>query len=166
MKNLLEQILQELRILNKHHTVTSQNNKILNLQHHSPTEPTATTQAGDDLPPLAQIWNSYAHSSLNRIIACNKTSIRYQNAILRYKENPRESYWMGVIKKLNESKFCLGDNEAKWKCDFDWLCKPDVAIKILEGKYDNRTSAQKEKRICGYITNENGQSIPIYEEVK
>ncbi len=44
-----------------------------------------------------------------------------------------------VLKKLNNSDFCRGVNQNKWKADFDWLVKNDtIWVWILEGKYDNK----------------------------
>ena len=47
-----------------------------------------------------------------------------------------------AITKISESKFCLGDNDRGWKADFDFLLKPGVIEKVIEGKYDNRAAAQ------------------------
>lgn len=33
--------------------------------------------------------------------------------------------------------FLTGNNERKWKADFDFLMRVDKAISVLEGKYSN-----------------------------
>ncbi|QZY55957.1 phage replisome organizer N-terminal domain-containing protein [Crassaminicella profunda] len=44
-----------------------------------------------------------------------------------------------IFKKVNESEFCNGSNNRKWKVDFDWLIKNDEnMVKVLEGKYDSK----------------------------
>ena len=42
-----------------------------------------------------------------------------------------------VFEKVSKSKFLNGDNDRKWKADFDWIIKPANRVKILEGKYSN-----------------------------
>lgn len=37
----------------------------------------------------------------------------------------------------NTSRFLIGENDRKWKADFDFLMRIDKAIAILEGKYNN-----------------------------
>ena len=41
-----------------------------------------------------------------------------------------------VFEKVGKSKFLNGDNDRKWKADFDWIIKPANRVKILEGKYN------------------------------
>lgn len=44
-----------------------------------------------------------------------------------------------VFEKLKASEFCHGNNDRRWRPDFDWLIRSsDSAIKALEGKYDKR----------------------------
>jgi uncharacterized protein YdaU (DUF1376 family) len=38
----------------------------------------------------------------------------------------------------NKSDFLIGNNDRGWKADFDFLIKPDKAVSILEGKYNNK----------------------------
>lgn len=45
-----------------------------------------------------------------------------------------------VFKKVEASDFCRGENDRGWKADFDWLIRNDEnMLKVLEGKYDNRS---------------------------
>lgn len=42
-----------------------------------------------------------------------------------------------VFTKLEQSKFCKGDNNRGWRADFDWIFKNDSNwVKVLEGNYD------------------------------
>jgi hypothetical protein len=43
----------------------------------------------------------------------------------------------------NKSDFLIGNNDRGWKADFDFILKPDKAISILEGKYDNINQRKK-----------------------
>lgn len=46
---------------------------------------------------------------------------------------------MLVIQRAVASDFLTG-RKTDWKADFDWIFKQDNFIRILEGKYDNRTN--------------------------
>ena len=38
----------------------------------------------------------------------------------------------------NVSDFLTGNNDRGWKADFDFIIRPDKAVKILEGQYNNK----------------------------
>ena len=42
------------------------------------------------------------------------------------------------FRKAEESSFLKGDNDRKWKADFDFLTNQNNLTKVLEGKYDKR----------------------------
>lgn len=47
--------------------------------------------------------------------------------------------WEGIFARIQASAFCRGDNDRGWVASFDWVIgSPDVAVKVLEGKYDDR----------------------------
>lgn len=46
--------------------------------------------------------------------------------------------WREVIARIGRSSFCRGENGNGWRASPDWLLQPDVATKVLEGKYDDR----------------------------
>lgn len=46
-----------------------------------------------------------------------------------------------VFDRCEASRFMRGDNNRGWRADFDWIfANPQNWIKVLEGKYDNRTT--------------------------
>jgi hypothetical protein len=54
--------------------------------------------------------------------------------------------------KLEESEFCKGNNDRRWKASFDWLIANDTnLVKVLEGKYDNKTPAKIEPKQWGIL---------------
>ena len=66
------------------------------------------------------------------------TDKRKKKLICRLKESGYESF-IRAIDIAAKSKFLTGENDTKWKMDFDWLIKNDTNIvKILEGKYSNK----------------------------
>lgn len=44
-----------------------------------------------------------------------------------------------VLRFAGESDFLNGINDRAWKADFEWLMRPENFIKVLEGKYQNKT---------------------------
>ena len=62
-----------------------------------------------------------------------------------------------ICKKANISAFLIGDNNRKWKADFDFLMRTDKATNILEDKYNNKTNiAIENNNIFAEIEREEG----------
>lgn len=93
---------------------------------------------------LFDIWNT------NRGVlpeATRLSSKRNQLAAARWRDEPREDYWIEVVKRLAESDFCQGKNDRGWKADFEFLLRAESHVKIMEGKYDNRSSSTEWKAV-------------------
>lgn len=56
----------------------------------------------------------------------------------RLKEHGRERIFE-MFQKANISDFLAGQN-GDWMADFDWLMRPNNFVKVLEGKYNNKTN--------------------------
>lgn len=71
---------------------------------------------------------------------CVKLSERRIRAI---SARMRAGYTLEDFRKLFEmaerSEFLKGKNSRDWRADFDWLLKDANIVKVLEGKYDERT---------------------------
>lgn len=71
---------------------------------------------------------------------CVKLSERRRRAI---GARMRAGYTLEDFKKLFEkaeqSEFLKGKNGRDWRADFDWLLKDANIVKVLEGRYDERT---------------------------
>lgn len=47
--------------------------------------------------------------------------------------------WLQILQKIENSRFCRGENDRGWVATFEWLIRdPENPAKVLEGKYDNR----------------------------
>ena len=52
--------------------------------------------------------------------------------------------WSAIIDRVAASDFCNGRIPGReWVANFDWLVRPETAIKVMEGMYDNRAAAPK-----------------------
>ena len=85
-------------------------------------------------PKLIELWNEHC-GGLPKVLKTNKS--RNARISKRESEAPVDE-WIEVIKRIASSNFCQGKNSKHWKADFDWLLQPEVRLKVLEGKYDNR----------------------------
>lgn len=90
------------------------------------------------LPPdLQTLWNSNC-GKLPKI--AKMTEKRRRKWSTRWGENPDLSYWENAIRRASGSKFCRGETDSgNWKLTADFLIESeDSAIKIYEGKYDDK----------------------------
>ncbi len=112
------------------------------------TVQTEHTQHTTDTPAYADrehvlksIWNE--KKGALPIVKSLQDPKRFKNTELRWAENPSEDYWREVISKLAASKFCTGQSGSGWRASFDFLIKPGIHIKIMEGQYDNVSNTKK-----------------------
>ena len=68
---------------------------------------------------------------------CRKlTSKRKSHLIARIKENKKHQdpeFWSRYFEYINSNKFLSGENDRKWKPNFDWLINESNFTKIVEG---------------------------------
>ena len=50
---------------------------------------------------------------------------------------------IGVFNKANNTSWLCGNNEKRWKADFDWLIDIDNFVKVQDGRYDNLAMPEK-----------------------
>jgi hypothetical protein len=84
---------------------------------------------------FAEAWNRLTEPPIPR--CRDLTSARKRHIRVRLTERPLTE-WEDVIRRIQASAFCRGDNDRGWRATIDWLVgSPDVAVKVLEGKYDD-----------------------------
>lgn len=82
------------------------------------------------------LWNATVEGNLPA--ARSLTTVRKRKIKTRLEERPI-SEWQTVFEKMAASSFCCGENDRRWKADFDWIIDNDNnSVKVLEGKFDNR----------------------------
>jgi len=128
-------------------------------RRENPTEPGAEK--------LAILWNQFAHQTLPRVDGLNSKSTRHKNAAARWKEKPDENYWVAVLRLLNDSRFCLGDNQRAWRADFEFFVRPDTHHKLREGKYMGKDSTTMLKKTPNrVIVSHLPDGTPVYDTIK
>jgi hypothetical protein len=95
-------------------------------------------------PSPAQIlmtsWNELTTQPIARCRDLTPKRITHLKA--RLKERPLDE-WPEIFARIEASPFCRGENARGWVASFDWVIgSPDVAVKVLEGKYDARRRAE------------------------
>jgi hypothetical protein len=92
--------------------------------------------AADEADAFAALWNEETTGPIPR--CRDLTPKRRKQVRARLKERD-VSDWRPVMARIQGSAFCRGENDRGWVATFDWLVgSPDVAVKVLEGKYDDR----------------------------
>jgi hypothetical protein len=91
---------------------------------------------------LMAAWNELTQSPA--IPRCRDLTIkRRKQGRARLTERPIEE-WRDVFKAILASAFCRGENDRGWSATFDWVIgSPEVALKVLEGKYADRRSGPR-----------------------
>jgi hypothetical protein len=85
---------------------------------------------------LMVCWNETTKPPIPR--CRDLTTARRRHARMRLTERPLTE-WQTVFARIQSSAFCRGQNDRGWAASFDWaIGSPDVGVKVLEGKYDDR----------------------------
>lgn len=102
------------------------------LVNGTPTRPLAAVTVGPD--ELMAAWNRLTNPPIIR--AKELTGPRRRHSQARLRDRPLTE-WEAVFARIEASRFCRGENDRQWRASFDWaIGSPDVAVKVLEGKYD------------------------------
>lgn len=84
---------------------------------------------------LSAAWNDLTSRPIPQ---CRELTAQRRTSAQKRLEERDLAEWQIVIGRINASAFCRGENARGWVATFDWLLKPDTAVKVLEGKYDTR----------------------------
>ena len=98
---------------------------------------------------LAFLWNALC-IDLPKVISLSAK--RKKQEKLRLSERPIEK-WKEVFLKLNDLKFCKGENDRGWRATYDWIISnTDNSLKVLEGKYDGQADKNEQSKQDKNIT--------------
>jgi len=90
---------------------------------------------------VAQTWNATAEATgLSRIRVM--TPARNKSLKARIREVGIEGM-LGAIEAVAASSFCRGGNETGWRADFDFILQPKSLIRLLEGRYADKSGTGK-----------------------
>lgn len=98
-------------------------------------EETQNTDPRFNAKAIMELWNDCP--CLTPIRSISKK--RHTAFMARLKDPFFNDNWDAAIRKMGASDFCTGKNDRGWKADFEFFLRPDSVLKIMEGKYDNKT---------------------------
>ena len=90
---------------------------------------------GIDYEGIIELYHELC-PKMQKVLVLNKTRKGHVNA--RYAEFGLSKI-TEVLRFAGESDFLNGKNDRAWRADFEWLMRPENFIKVLEGKYQNKT---------------------------
>lgn len=83
------------------------------------------------------IWNTHAHELLPRVVGLTTVRVRRANRLVN---QFKIEDFKNAIEKINCNKWALGQSKNPkykgWRFNFDYLLKPGIMIRILEGWLD------------------------------
>ena len=94
----------------------------------------------DKINRISEIYNTYC-TNLPQV---QKITEKRKSAIDKFIKEFTEEQFEQVCKIANSSDFLIGNNDRKWKADFDFLMRTDKATNILENKYSNSKSGMND----------------------
>lgn len=119
-----------------------------------------TLQAEAEKCPFAKIKDLYhkiciSYPKLRSIDGNRKKAIT-----ARWRTYKSLDIFKELFQIAENSSFLKGNNDRNWSADFDWMMKPTNFSKILEHKYDDRSSGEKP------LTGALGILAKMYDEAK
>jgi hypothetical protein len=104
-------------------------------------EPTLLSPNGDPATAakLVELWNQVV-TKLPKVERL--TDQRRKMAARRLREHPELAWWERAFRAADSDPFYSGENDRRWRADFDWLLKNDTnAVRLLE-----RTTSEPKRR--------------------
>jgi len=130
LKREKQAIENDLKNLNKQLTIEEEKEEEEEEEEESTKIPPAPFEK------IRNLFNSIckSYSSIRTISTKRKEHIR-----ARWKQhNYKLEVFEELFNKAEGSHFLKGQNDRKWKADFDWLINDNNMTKVLEGKYENK----------------------------
>lgn len=90
-----------------------------------------------DFSHYVDAWNKLADKhELTKVIKLTDNRKIKLNTRINETQN-FEKLFLEILKRIQKSKFLLGENDKNWKVSFDWIIIDDHNyLKVLEGKYE------------------------------
>ena len=101
-----------------------------------------------------EAWNQIADN--HKLPKCLQVSDKRRRSLeVRLHDPFFQKNWKTALGRIASSNFCKGESTRGWIATFDWFIQPDSVVKIIEGKYDNRsqTNPTNNPRLVGVSRN-------------
>lgn len=94
-------------------------------------------EALPDLPPV-KTWSDRRRKALNA---------RIRERIAGGKPADTLEYWRAFFESVSASDFLTGKSTG-WRADLEWLLRPENFLKVIEGRYENRSATESRGAIA------------------
>mgnify|MGYP000920879898 CR=1 FL=1 len=94
-----------------------------------------------DRVPYSEIMDLYNQHCQQLPQAIKLTDSRRRAIRARWRTCSDLAAWAEYFQRAAASDFLRGQNDRGWRADFDWLLSEANGVKVMEGRYDNRTQS-------------------------
>lgn len=91
---------------------------------------------------VIEAWNTLGLSQVTRIVPNSQRDQWLKKRIRDYGEDEI----IRAIENVRNSKFLNGENRKGWVITFDWFIRPNNFPKVLDGNYDDGSTAPSKKK--------------------
>jgi len=106
----------------------------------------------DSINRIVNAWNLLCGKVLP--VVTFLTDVRMKHLKARMSEEPNFEFWEKLFKRIVITPFLLGENDRKWRANFDWVINRNNLVKIVEGNWpttqqlaaDTKTPVQRSER--------------------
>ncbi len=103
------------------------------------TEPEGSVCRTKDVRRIRKAWNELGLKQIVKIPSDSRRGVMLKARIREYGVDAV----LAAIGKVKDSPFLKGQNARSWVITFDWLIRPNNFIKVLEGNYDDDSTAEE-----------------------
>lgn len=106
--------------------------------------PEKSTESSKKTEELQTAWNGMAKAhGLPEAVAMSKK--RASSAAERLRDPFFRDNWQEALSQIPGTPFLLGKNQRKWRANIDWFLQPDSILHIMEGKYQDNGSPERDR---------------------
>lgn len=107
-------------------------------------------------------WNAIAKRyNLQTVNVLTKTRIQHLKA--RIKEaGGDDAFWVAVEKAIASSPFLRGQNDRKWRANFDFFMRQSSFVKALEGSYAKGSLMESPKKPIDCAGNKSDEFVKLF----
>jgi len=106
----------------------------------SPRPPERPDPKKEEIEALLAHWNEICGEKLPKVQTLTRRREGFVRA--RLQEHTLDE-WPKIFARIAKSGFLTGENDKGWRADFDWVMNQNNLVKIMEGRYDNRSGGKR-----------------------
>lgn len=112
-------------------------------------------ERASEIQEVVDAWNQSGFPSIRQLSGSRRTHLCARLADPNWKRD-----WRPALERAKKSDFLNGGGSTNWRANFDWFCRPDSVLGIMEGKYDNKTPQKPKSEINLPLVVAPGRKLP------